>query len=79
MEDVLGSERARMFCAHYGVKSEGNCTLSPRSDPHNEFVGKNVLMEMQSLQTTAAQAGMSEAEVLQRRVSCKQSIILPLK
>lgn len=37
----------------------GNCTLSDRSDPHNEFVGKNVLMTF--FQDPAALPAMKEA------------------
>jgi uncharacterized protein YyaL (SSP411 family) len=44
--EVLGQERASVFCEVYGVKQGGNCTLSARSDPHQEFVGKNVLAEV---------------------------------
>ncbi|MEW5301111.1 MAG: hypothetical protein WDW36_003991 [Sanguina aurantia] len=43
---VLSAEDAAMFNAAYGVKSDGNCTLSPASDPHEEFIGRNVLMRM---------------------------------
>ena len=31
--------------ANYYVKHNGNCDLSRMSDPHGEFVGKNVLIE----------------------------------
>jgi uncharacterized protein YyaL (SSP411 family) len=56
--EVLGQERALVFCEVYGVKPGGNCTLSARSDPHKEFVGKNVL----------AQVGVYEAGVAGFRV-----------
>ena len=46
-----------MFCAHYYLKPGGNCDLSPRSDPHKEFVGKNVLFTAQPLEQTAQLAG----------------------
>lgn len=39
-------ERAALFCEVYGVQADGNCTLSARSDPHQEFVGKNVLAQV---------------------------------
>jgi uncharacterized protein YyaL (SSP411 family) len=44
--EVLGQERASVFCEVYGVKPGGNCTLSARSDPHKEFIGKNVLAQV---------------------------------
>jgi len=44
---VLGDkETAALFCEVYGVQEGGNCTLSARSDPHQEFVGKNVLAQV---------------------------------
>eukprot|EP00878_Enallax_costatus_P033128 GHUV01036516.1.p1 GENE.GHUV01036516.1~~GHUV01036516.1.p1 ORF type:complete len:459 (+),score=103.89 GHUV01036516.1:406-1782(+) len=65
---VLGTERATLFSEVYGVKSEGNCTLSPRSDPHNEFNGKNVLMQFKSLSAAVSAAApdmpLERAEVL---------------
>lgn len=30
----------------YGVQPGGNCTLDARSDPHGEFKGRNVLMQV---------------------------------
>lgn len=54
-----GEERARLFSAHYYVKPGGNADLSPRSDPHDEFVGKNCLIARQSIQDTAKLAGGS--------------------
>ncbi|KAK9808898.1 hypothetical protein WJX72_005964 [[Myrmecia] bisecta] len=62
IDDVLGPERAAVFKPHYYVKAEGNCDLSPRSDPHHEFTGKNCLIQKQSLADTAQSAGMSEVE-----------------
>ncbi len=46
VQQALGGERAALFCAHYGVKPEGNCSRSSASDPHGEFAGKNVLYEV---------------------------------
>ena len=45
---------ADFFCAHYGVKPDGNVT----HDPQGEFTGKNVLMQRQSLAVTARDFGM---------------------
>ena len=43
MERALGGvEQASLFCRAYNIRTEGNCTLSERSDPHDEFGGKNV-------------------------------------
>ena len=40
-------------------REEGNCTLSPRSDPHQEFGGLNCLIQRRSLSGTAKAAGES--------------------
>ena len=40
IERLLGAE-AEGFCAHYGVKPNGNV----HNDPHNEFAGRNILFE----------------------------------
>jgi hypothetical protein len=37
-----------------GVQAEGNCDLSTLSDPHKEFVGKNVLMQVSQCLTGAS-------------------------
>ncbi|PNH05113.1 hypothetical protein TSOC_008657 [Tetrabaena socialis] len=42
VHSVLGPELAPLFCTVYGIEKEGNCNRSDRSDPHEEFVGKNV-------------------------------------
>lgn len=69
IQQVLGEERAGVFCEVYGVKPGGNCTLSARSDPHKEFGGKNVLAEVSG--TASAKAahllagGTPSAQVLQ--------------
>ncbi|KXZ53965.1 hypothetical protein GPECTOR_6g884 [Gonium pectorale] len=39
---VLGPELGPLFCLAYGIREEGNCDRSERSDPHGEFEGKNV-------------------------------------
>ena len=43
IESLLTPEDAPIFCRHYGVDTKGNA--DPRSDPHNEFEGKNILIE----------------------------------
>jgi uncharacterized protein YyaL (SSP411 family) len=69
LQAVLGgadSEAAKLVIAHYDVRSTGNCVLSPRSDPHGDFAGLNVLREAQPVHETAATLGMSveKAETL---------------
>lgn len=49
IKSVLGADRAGVFGDVYGVQAGGNCNLSARSDPHQEFTGKNVLMQVRKL------------------------------
>src|SRR5437868_11330110 len=46
IDSALGSA-AEIFNYHYGVKPTGN--VSPGSDPHAEFTGKNILIELQTM------------------------------
>ncbi|KAI7747682.1 hypothetical protein M8C21_029020, partial [Ambrosia artemisiifolia] len=57
IEDIVG-EHASLFKEHYYIKKSGNCDLSSMSDPHNEFKGKNVLIERKSTNELASKLGM---------------------
>jgi uncharacterized protein len=59
--EVLGADAARIFCRHYGVEEMGNAPVG--SDPHDEFRGKNILIERQEVATTAKILNLS-AEVV---------------
>lgn len=74
IEELLGPEEAKPFCAHYYVKPGGNCDLSPRSDPHQEFGGLNCLIARQTLAQTAAVAGKSEAETAELLAACREKL-----
>src|SRR5438045_3305879 len=50
IDDALG-EDARVFSFHYGVEENGNAPAG--TDPHGEFVGKNILIERHSIAETA--------------------------
>ncbi|CAM6089523.1 unnamed protein product [Calypogeia fissa] len=63
IETHLGKGMAAVFAKHYYVKPGGNCDLSRGSDPHNEFAGKNVLIDRQGLGETAPKVGMSVEEL----------------
>lgn len=58
VEDILG-EHAALFQEHYYIKQPGNCDLSEMSDPHDEFKGKNVLIERKESSEIASKYGMS--------------------
>lgn len=51
IERALSAEEARLFCFHYGVETEGNAP--PGSDPQEEFVGKNILIQRHAPEETA--------------------------
>ncbi|PSC67095.1 spermatogenesis-associated 20, partial [Micractinium conductrix] len=74
VEELLGPDAAAVFCSHYYVKPEGNCDLSPRSDPHGEFAGLNCLIARQTLPETAAAAGKSEAEAEALLAACREKL-----
>ncbi|XVF80507.1 hypothetical protein PTKIN_Ptkin15bG0079200 [Pterospermum kingtungense] len=63
IDDILG-EHASRFKEHYYVKPSGNCDLSRMSDPHNEFTGKNVLIERSDSSALASKLGMPIQEYL---------------
>src|SRR5438874_10013685 len=52
---------AEIFNYHYGVKPAGN--VSPGGDPHAEFTGKNILIELQMMAETAAHFKKEEEDV----------------
>lgn len=56
--DKIIGDHATLFKDHYYVKQSGNCDLSRMSDPHNEFKGKNVLIERNSTSAMASKYGM---------------------
>lgn len=41
----------------YSIKQDGNCNLSTMSDPHHEFGGKNVLIQLKPLTEVASKVG----------------------
>ena len=59
--EALGADEARVFCRHYGVEEVGNAPAG--SDPHGEFMGKNILLERQDLSTTARILDLREEDV----------------
>jgi uncharacterized protein len=60
IDDALG-EAAEIFDFHYGVQAHGNAPEG--SDPHNEFRGKNILIERHTIADTAHHFKKSEAEI----------------
>jgi uncharacterized protein len=62
VDAALGSA-AETFNFHYAVKAEGNVPAG--GDPHGEFTGKNILIELGSVAATAKHFGKDEPEVRQ--------------
>lgn len=73
IEEILG-DYATLFKDHYYVKSSGNCDLSSMSDPHNEFQGKNVLIEREDISSMASKLGMSVDEYSRILGECRQRL-----
>src|SRR5256714_1828401 len=60
IDDALG-DSAEVFDFHYGVQAHGNAPEG--SDPHDEFRGKNILIERHTIAETARQFTKSEGEI----------------
>ncbi|KAA8543140.1 hypothetical protein F0562_021365 [Nyssa sinensis] len=73
VEDVVG-EHATLFMDHYYIKPSGNCDLSRMSDPHNEFKGKNVLIERNSTSAMASKLDIPTEKYLDVLGICRQKL-----
>ena len=51
INQILGQEISEVFKYVYGVKAQGNAS----SDPHGEFIGKNILYEAHTLEEASTQ------------------------
>src|SRR5438105_2865991 len=60
IDDALG-DAAEIFDFHYGVQPHGNAPEG--SDPHDEFRGKNILIERHTVAETAERFKKSEQEI----------------
>jgi uncharacterized protein YyaL (SSP411 family) len=69
IDAVLGADAA-FLCAHFGVKPGGNVD----HDPQGEFTGKNVLMQRQSLGTTARDHGLEVAVASDKLLGCLEKL-----
>jgi len=71
IEDILG-DSANIFKDHYYIKASGNCDLSEMSDRHDEFKGKNILLERKDVSFMASKWGMSKDEYNRILGTCRQ-------
>jgi uncharacterized protein len=60
IDDALG-DSTEIFDFHYGVQAHGNAPEG--SDPHDEFRGKNILIERHTIAETAERFKKSEQEI----------------
>ncbi|KAJ4828501.1 hypothetical protein Tsubulata_012466 [Turnera subulata] len=73
IEDVIG-EHATLFKDQYYIKAQGNCDLSRMSDPHNEFKGKNVLIELTDSEALAKKYDLPHEKYLNILGECKEKL-----
>jgi len=71
IDDALG-EAAEIFDFHYGVQAHGNAPEG--SDPHDEFRGKNILIERHTIAETARHFKKSEAEIVKVLAQSRQKL-----
>ena len=69
---LLGQEVAARFNEFYGVEKSGNAP--PGSDPHNEFTGKNILIQRLSLNEAAKKFNLT-AEALAAELKASRAIL----
>ena len=64
IEAALPAADAALVCDHFGVEAEGN--VPPSLDPHNEFTGKNILMQRRPLVETAQRQSLAPVDAAER-------------
>jgi len=70
-DDAL-RDSAEVFDFHYGVQAHGNAPEG--SDPHDEFRGKNILIERHTIAETARRFKKSEAEIAKVLAQSRQKL-----
>jgi uncharacterized protein YyaL (SSP411 family) len=71
IDDALGGA-AEIFDSHYGVQPHGNAPEG--SDPHDEFRGKNILIERHTAADTAQRFKKSEEEIRQSLAQSREKL-----
>jgi len=71
VDEALG-DAAEIFDFHYGVQPHGNAPEG--SDPHDEFRGKNILIERHTIAETAQRFKKSEDEIATLLVRCREKL-----
>src|SRR6266550_369777 len=70
IDAALGDAAAEIFDFHYGVQPHGNAPEG--SDPHEEFRGKNILIERHTVAETSQRFKKSEEEVAKSLAHCRK-------
>ncbi len=70
LDAILGPEAARVSAYHFGAKTEGNVD----SDPHQQFLGKNILYIAHSLEETAEQFRLTVADLESRLSTARRKL-----
>ena len=71
IDDALG-DAGEIFDFHYGVQAHGNAPEG--SDPHDEFRGKNILIERHTIAETAERFKKSEQEVQELLATSREKL-----
>jgi uncharacterized protein len=71
--DAALGPSAEIFNFHYGVKPNGN--VPSGGDPHGEFTGKNILIELQPIADTAKHFKKEEAEIREILAKSRETLL----
>jgi uncharacterized protein YyaL (SSP411 family) len=72
IDEALG-DAAEIFDFHYGVQAHGNAPEG--SDPHDEFRGKNILIERHTVAETAQRFKKSEEEIAKFLAQSREKLL----
>jgi uncharacterized protein len=72
IDDVLG-DAAEIFDFHYGVQAHGNAPEG--SDPHDEFRGKNILIERRAIAETAEHFKKTEEQIAKSLAQSREKLL----
>ncbi len=70
IENILTVDETKVFCYHYMVEENGNAF----SDPHQEFIGKNILFNPFTIEQTAEHFALRADEVKSLLFSAKRKL-----
>lgn len=72
IDEILG-EDSPLFCSAYGINPSGNAPEG--ADPHEEFVGKNILIRWMLDEDLIAKFGYSQEEVSEKLNRAKETLL----